>query len=157
MKQEQMLQKVRNAKRMRDRQLEIEHKRKSLEDQTKKAEEAEQVRRLKKELQFESEEAIRKKKEDMRRMNMIVAENDKQREMRDSKAAREKEEDAKAQLQYMEILDKQERDKALEYQKREARVKENMNRMTGSVMKKIDERNRKEEETIQKYIKQREF
>lgn len=67
-----------------------------MEIATLKAEEAEQVSRLKKELQHESDEAVRKRAEDMRRMNMIFQENDKQRAIKEARFLREKEEDATA-------------------------------------------------------------
>ena len=52
----------------------------------------------------------------------------------------EKEEDAKAMQQYIEMLDKQEKDKQELQAAREQRVKENMDRMEGSVMAKIQRR-----------------
>ena len=152
-----MRQKVRQAKMMRDKQLDIEHKRKQLADAATRAEEAEQVKRLKRELEIDSKNAVQKKKEDMRRMNQIFAENDKHRAVRLEREAKEKEEDAKAMQQYIEILDKQEKDKQEEYAARERRVKENMDRMEGSVMAKINRRQREEEDKMVKYIKQREL
>jgi len=62
---------------MGQKQIDLEHRRKAMEIATLKAEEEEQVTRLKKELQHESDEALRKRSEDMRRMNLIFRENDK--------------------------------------------------------------------------------
>lgn len=53
------------------------------------------------------------------------------------------------------MLDKQEKDRIEEYKRREARQKENQNRMAENVIKKINDRQRREDEVIEQYIHQR--
>lgn len=53
------------------------------------------------------------------------------------------------------MLDKQEKDWIEEYKRREARQKENQNRMAENVIKKINDRQRREDEVIEQYIHQR--
>ena len=84
--------------------------------------EAEQVRQLQKELDDETKNAIYKRQDEIAKMNRLIAENEKHKSMREQEMLREREEEVEAQKKYIEVLDKQEHDRAIEIKKREERL-----------------------------------
>jgi len=73
------------------------------------------------------------------------------KQKRENQRQKEKEEDVAIQHAYIQMLDKQERDWAEEFKRREQRQKENQARMAENVTKIILEKQRKEDELIEQY------
>ena len=66
-------------------------------------------------------------------------------------------EDIAAQKRYAAMLDQQEKDRANEIAAREKRAQDFMNRMADGVLKEMDNMQKKEDEMIAKYERQREL
>lgn len=87
----------------------------------------------------------------------MLAENDRQKEI----AVKEKEssrlEDVRAQKEYTRMLDKQEQDRANEFKAREQRAQEFMNKMADTVIRKMDDKAKEEEDKIKRYEMEKEL
>ena len=68
-----------------------------------------------------------------------------------------RQEDIAAQKRYAAMLDQQEKDRANEIAAREKRAQDFMNRMADGVLKEMDNMQKKEDEMIAKYERQREL
>lgn len=81
-------------------------------------------------------------------MTYLLEENSKAKAKREQEKQRGKEEDVAIQQAYIQLLDKQERDRIEEYKRRETRQKENQNRMAENVIKKQTDRQKREDDMI---------
>lgn len=61
---------------------------------------------------------------------------------------KERLEDVKAQIEYSKMLEKQEQDRANEFQSREKRAQDFMNKMADTVIKNMDQRQMEEDQKI---------
>ena len=137
--------------------MELEQRRKAKDLKAEKLQEAEQVKQLKYELDIERSNAMKKKLAQRENMNHMFAENERQRMNREMEKGRIKMEDIKTQEGYIKMLEKQEADRAHEFQVRENRAKQNMERMADTVVSSINKKYVQEEQAMASYIKQKEI
>ena len=79
--------------------------------------EASQVNQIKIQLEMERLEQMKKKHEERSMMSHLLTENNKCKAKREEEKLKEKEQDVAIQKAYIEMLDKQERDRAEEYKR----------------------------------------
>ena len=119
--------------------------------------EAQQVLQLKTELEQEKSNQIKRKIDERNKIHQFYEQNEKNKRTKMEQAEKEKLEDIRAQEAYMKMLDKQEKYRANEFAVREKRAKVNQEKMAGHVIKDINERQRREEENMIKFIKEQEL
>ena len=87
----------------------------------------------------------------------MLQENEKNLEIQKQLKEKERQEDIRAQEAYARMLDQQEQDRLNEIAAREKRAQDFMNRMADGVLKELDNIQKKEDEMIAKYERQREM
>ena len=81
----------------------------------------------------------------------VLEENEKNKKILAAKLLKEREDDIKACEDYSKILDKQERERENYFKDREKKQHNIMGRMVETVIKDLNEKQKKEDETIKKY------
>lgn len=87
----------------------------------------------------------------------MLAENDRQKVISLKDKEKQRLEDIKAQEEYTRMLDKQEQDRINEFKAREQRAQEFMNKMADTVIRKMDDKAREEEDKIKRYEMEKEL
>lgn len=87
----------------------------------------------------------------------MLAENDRQKVIALKDKEKQRVEDVRAQEEYTRMLDKQEQDRLNEFKAREQRAQEFMNKMADTVIKKMDDKAREEEDKIRRYEMEKEL
>lgn len=87
----------------------------------------------------------------------MLVENEKNLDLQKQLKEKERLEDVRAQEAYARMLDQQEQDRLNEIQAREQRAQAFMNRMADGVLAELDNIQKKEDEMITKYERQREM
>ena len=97
-----------------------------------------------------------KKRQEKEYYSKMIAENTKNQEMAKQYKEKMRLEDVAAQKAYARKLDQEEQDRKNEVAAREKRAQDFMNRMADGVLKDMDEQQRKEDEMIARYERERE-
>jgi protein required for attachment to host cells len=87
----------------------------------------------------------------------MLTENERQKLIALSDKEKQRLEDIRAQEEYTRMLEKQEQDRANEFKARENRAQEFMNRMADTVIRKMDDKQREEEDKIRRYETEKEM
>jgi hypothetical protein len=87
----------------------------------------------------------------------MLTENERQKQIALSDKEKQRLEDIRAQEEYTRMLEKQEQDRANEFKARENRAQEFMNRMADTVIRKMDDKQREEEDKIRRYETEKEM
>ena len=87
----------------------------------------------------------------------MLAENDRQKQIAVKDKEKTRLEDVRAQDEYTRMLDKQEQDRANEFKARENRAQDFMNKMADTVIRKMDDKARDEEDKIKRYEMEKEL
>lgn len=134
----------------------MEHKRRK-DARENLEQEVKQVQRLQEEMERERIIQLEKKKQEREYFMKTLEENMKNQALAKIQKEKEKQEDIRAQKEYARMLDQQAQDRLNEIQAREKRAQDFMNRMADGVLKELDNIQKKEDDMIQKYEKQREM
>ena len=134
-----------------------EQQRRMREREAFKQSEAQQVAKLKAEIEQQAENDLKKKQDQRDLMNKVFRENELWLWEKNQRAEKERLADIEAQKTYLEILDQQEQDKINEFNERAAKVKKNMDRMADNVIVKQQKKSNKEEEKLNNYVKQKQM
>lgn len=87
----------------------------------------------------------------------MLTENDRQKVISLKEKERQRVEDVHAQEEYTRMLDKQEQDRLNEFKAREQRAQEFMNKMADTVIRKMDDKAKQEEDKIRRYEMEKEL
>jgi len=144
-------------KESRDRQLKEEKTRKRREDKEAFANEVELVQRLRDEMAMEKAMQIEKRRQEKEYLMKMLRENEANKAKAEGDKAALQRADMNAQNEYSKLLDKQEADRQHEFQQREARAQNFMNKLAGDVIGKQQERKRTEDEALMRYEMEKEM
>ena len=100
---------------------------------------------------------LEKKRQEREYFMKMLEENNQNLKKAKEQKELEKLEDIRAQKEYARMLDQQEQDRKNEIAAREKRAQEFMNRMADGVLAELDNIQKKEDEMIQKYERQKEM
>lgn len=108
-------------------------------------------------MEQERQLTMEKRRQEREYLQKMMVENERQKKISNEQKEKERQEDIAAQEAYAAMLDKQERDRIQEMKNRENRAQEFMNRMADTVIKKMDERQRDEDDKIRRYEMEKEM
>ena len=108
---------------------------------------------------MEAERKLQLEKRDQERnyLKKMLIENENNKRKQEGDKLRERDLDVQAQEEYARVIEKQEQDRTKEFQARERRAQEFMNRMAGTVIKNQAEKQRDEDNNMQRYAMEREM
>ena len=108
---------------------------------------------------MEAERKLQLEKRDQERnyLKKMLIENENNKRKQEGDKLRERDLDVQAQEEYARVIEKQEQDRIKEFQARERRAQEFMNRMAGTVIKNQAEKQRDEDNNMQRYAMEREM
>ena len=108
---------------------------------------------------MEAERKLQLEKRDQERnyLKKMLIENENNKRKQEADKLRERDLDVQAQEEYARVIEKQEQDRTKEFQARERRAQEFMNRMAGTVIKNQAEKQRDEDNNMQRYAMEREM
>lgn len=108
---------------------------------------------------MEAERKLQQDKRDQERnyLKKMLVENETNKRKQEADKKKERELDVLAQEEYARVMEKQEQDRTKEFQARERRAQEFMNRMAGTVIKNQAEKQRDEDNNMQRYAMEREI
>lgn len=147
--------KIQKDKEGRDRQVIMEKAIKQGEEERQKAQEAIIVSKLKKELELEKMAFKEQRSNRKRQMADMMAENAQAQFLSKVAQEKEKEEDKRLQREIMKALEAQQNKEANDAKHREEKQRVFVDKMANEVLTKVVEKNRKEQEIIQKYTEER--
>jgi hypothetical protein len=151
---QKMRMKIEKDKEGRDRQIIMENVIRKSEFEREKAQETIMMNKLKKELELEKLAFKQQKNVRKSQMKEMMAENTNAQYLAKIAQQREREEDEKIQREIMRKLEAQQMKEANDAFKRKQKQDEFVDKMATNVYSKIQERNRQEEEKINKYSQQ---
>jgi len=149
--------KVLTEKQSRDQQLQQEKLRKRIAEKEEFNRERQVVERLNQEMDDERRQVQERRRAEREYLQVMLQENEVQKQRQLEEAERERQEDVKAQEAYNQMLEQQEKDRAKELADREHRAQEFMGRMADTVIKNMDQKQKQEEEMIRQYEIQKEL
>jgi len=147
--------KMLHEKKIRDGQLFESKKKKKIEFKSQRDYDLSFLKRLKNEAEEEQRKLIQKKNEKHEELVATLKENEAHKKVLYERMLREREEDIKSQIEYTKILDKQEKDRAEYFKSKERKGNTFTNLMVENVIKDLENKNKKLEETIEKYHKEK--
>ncbi len=98
-----------------------------------------------------------KRRQEKEYLQKMLVENDKHKAVALVEKEKERLEDVKAQQEYAKMLERQEQDRLNEFKSREKRAQDFMNQMADTVIRKMDDRQKDEENKIKKYEMEKEM
>jgi hypothetical protein len=98
-----------------------------------------------------------KRRQEKEYLQKMLVENDKHKAKAQIEKEKERLEDVKAQQEYAKMLERQEQDRNNEFKSREKRAQDFMNQMADTVIRKMDDRQKDEENKIKKYEMEKEM
>jgi hypothetical protein len=144
-------QKIENEKKSRDQQMQEEKLRKRMAERKEYDQEKQVVKRLHSEMEDERKQVQEKRRQEKEYLQIMLQENESQKQRQLEDQERERQEDIEAQEAYNRMLEQQEKDRIREVEDRERRAQEFMGRMADTVIKKMDAKQKGEEEKIRQY------
>ena len=149
-----MFGKITEQKKVRDVQIDARRTKRAEESAKREADEADEMMKIKAEIQRSKEEMIAKKHAEKRRLMKVFEEVDQQKKHKEIQKAKVAEEDRKAARLYAEMLDKQEAARA-SYFTRKVSDNESMTKKLDEMFGARDrERMRKEKETLERIVRE---
>ena len=108
---------------------------------------------------MEAERKLQSEKRDQERnyLKKMLIENENNKRKQEADKLKERDLDVQAQEEYARVIEKQEQDRTKEFQARERRAQEFMNRMAGTVIKNQADKQRDEDNNMQRYAMEREM
>jgi hypothetical protein len=155
LKVENMRSKIQRDKEGRDRQIIMEQVMRKGEIEREKAQETIMINKLKKEMELEKLAVKEQKKTWKTQLESMKAENNNNQYLLKVAKDREREEDEKIQRELMKSLEAQQNKEANNAKQRDDRQTYFVNKMATDVLSKVEERNKREEDIIQKYTEER--
>lgn len=146
-----------SEKESRDRQLKEEKIRKRKEEKEAFATEVELVQRLRDEMAMEQAMQAEKRRQEKEYLQKMLRENEANKKKAEGDKAAQQRADIQAQNEYSKLLEKQEADRQHEFQQREARAQNFMNRLASDVIGKQQDRKRAEDEALMRYEMEKEM
>ncbi len=156
-RQAEAQQKVLHDKQNRDQQLMDEKLRKRMLEKEEFNRERQVVERLNQEMDEERKQVQERRLAEKEYLQVMLKENEVQKQRQLQEHEKEKQEDINAQEAYNRMLEQQEKDRARELAERERRAQDFMGRMADTVIKNMDQKQREEEEMIRQYELQKEM
>ena len=150
-------QKILQEKESRDRQLKEDRHRKRKEDKEQFRQEIELVERLQREMENERNMLREKREQERNYLRKMLQENEDNKRALNNAKAQEREHDIQIQEEYAKMLDKQEADRNHEFEQRERRAQDFMNKLASNVIKGQQGRKHQEDENLLKYELEREM
>jgi hypothetical protein len=148
--------KITDEKNLRDEQLFLEHKKKAMFADEKRAYESSLVSKLQKEIKEEKQTAIQKRLNELTECRKMITENEQAKAGVLEKRKKEKEEDAAALERYEKHLETQDKKRLEENKKREIRMQARMDKMKETVIDKLGKKEKQEELRMLKEVQARE-
>ena len=149
--------KIMQEKESRDRQLREEKIRKRTEDKDAFRAEVDLVNRLKEEMEMERQLQAEKRRQEKEYLQKMLRENEANKQQANAERQKEVRADVQAQMEYGQMLDKQENDRLREFRERESRAQNFMNTLASDVIGKQQGRIRAEQEALLKYEMEKEM
>ena len=113
--------------------------------------------RLKREMEQEKHLLAEKKEQERTYLKKMLEENELNKKQAEEERLKEREQDVQAQMEYAKMLDKQANDRQREFDNRERRAQEFMNKLATSVISKQVGRQHNEDQNIAKYEAEKEM
>jgi len=143
--------KVYKEKDNRDLQLKEEKRRKKDEKKKEREFDKATVSRIQEEIEREKQTALMRKQQERDYLQKVLRENEENKIKQMENLKREREEDVKICDEYAKVLDKQEKDRENYFKNKEKKANEFSKKIAETVIKDMDEKQRREEENIRKF------
>jgi len=155
-RQQEIKDRIMREKENRDKQLKDEKSRKRMEHFKEKKYDKEIVQNIKNDIEREKQNQLRKRMEEKELLQKTLRENELNRLRQIEYIKNEKLDDIKATKEYGRIMDRQEQERVDYFKRIERNANNFVNKMSETVLKEVDRKNKDEEDRMKNYLDEKE-